>query len=632
MRSSLVVCPSDPQGRGADRLHGSDTACAPVAPGATPLRHRIGLRTVELVQQPAQPPAPGQPNGTSFYFLVNKVPIFAKGSNLIPLDVFSPRATAERARWLLGRAAAANMNMVRVWGGGRYLPDWFYDAADELGLMLWQEMIFACALYPRDAAFLSLVTTEVSQQVARLHSHASIVIWGGSNENEYAMQWYNESRADRDTYVADYAKLYLDTMRPAIVASDPSGRPFVDSSPSNELRSTEPYVKRWGDNPQAPSWGDTHYYNYDADCEDPTTYPLARFISEHGFQSFPSYESYAPVTDAARGDHSRDSWVLFYRQRHQNGNEQVEKMMGRHYRVPPANATSAAAATAAATASGAASGAASAHTIASRNQSTLFADYLWLTQLQQARCYETAFAQWRRQRSEPANTMGVLYWQLNDIWPGPSWSTIEFDGTPKLAHHAVARVFAPTLVSAVEAPPGMLSVHVTSDQTKAQEGTLTVELFAWADAPAKSLATRAIEASVPALTSKRVYVLSLEELLGGAQTTRNASFVRLRFGGVEAFHWLAPMKDALLPRASVRVVGTAVLAADTASVTLRADRTAAFVSLSSLHVAGAFGDGVFPLLAGEERNVSFTARTPPADAWASFRGGLRVRSLRDSYD
>ena len=224
-------------------------------------------------------------------------------------------------------------------------------------------------------------------------------------------------------YVADYAKLYADTIRPAIVAADADSRPFVDSSPSNGLLSVAPYVKRWGANPQAASWGDVHYYNYDADCEDPTTYPLARFISEHGFQSFPSYETYAPVT--APQDRSRDSWLLFYRQRHQDGNAQVERMMHRHFRVPAANATleTFAGASTDRDADGSGSGVVGSYaqgqgrTRSSRNQSRLFADYLWLTQLQQARCYETAFAQWRRQRSQPAQTMGILYWQLNDIWP-----------------------------------------------------------------------------------------------------------------------------------------------------------------------------------------------------------------------
>jgi beta-mannosidase len=129
-------------GRGSDAEEAS--ACVPTTAPMSSLRQRVGLRTVELVEEPALPPAEGLPSGTSFYFRVNGVPIFAKGSNLIPLDVFAPRETRERARWLLSLAAAANMNMVRVWGGGRYLPDWFYDVADELGIMIWQVSVVNC--------------------------------------------------------------------------------------------------------------------------------------------------------------------------------------------------------------------------------------------------------------------------------------------------------------------------------------------------------------------------------------------------------------------------------------------------------------------------------------------------------
>ena len=311
--------------------------------------------------------------------------MYAKGSNLIPLGVFEDRVTDEDIEWTLSQAVDANMNMVRVWGGGRYQPAAFYQLASELGLMVWQEMIFACALYPRDAAFLSLVSREVDEQVRRLATHPSIVIWGGNNENEGAMHWYTPSQtvAGRDIYLADYVKLYVDTIRPAVGAADPDGRPFVDSSPSSGLLSAEPYVKRWGD-VQAWSWGDVHYYNYDADCEDRTTYPQGRFVSEHGFQSFPSFRLYRNVT--APADWSRESSQLFYRQRHEHGNEQVLAMIGRHYAVPPANASDAA------------------------TQQQIFDDYLWLTQLQQARRYETAFGEWRgcarRRRTRWASSTG----------------------------------------------------------------------------------------------------------------------------------------------------------------------------------------------------------------------------------
>lgn len=291
-------------------------------------------------------------------------------------------------------------NMVRVWGGGTYQVDAFYDLADEKGLLIWQEMMFACALYPRDETFLTLIYDEISEQVTRLQSHPSIVIWGGNNEDESALTWYGPSSENANLYVADYVKLYLDTVKPAIEASDPSvvfaggsaGRAFVDSSPSNGLVSgtDETYVKRWN-NSGLIQYGDVHYYDYSADCEDWTTYPKARFISEHGFQSFPSFDTYKSVLEEQ--DMNRDSDLLAYRQRHEDGNDQLLNMIEKHFSVPAATSSD------------------------PTKQEELFDEYCWLTQVQQARCYETALTTWRRLKSIASiKTMGILYWQLNDIW------------------------------------------------------------------------------------------------------------------------------------------------------------------------------------------------------------------------
>lgn len=404
---------------------------------SAPLRRRVGLRRVELVQDAEPPPKSGAPNGTSFFFRLNGVPIFAKGANAIPSHVFaSAEASAAGVahwRWILRRAAAAHMNMVRVWGGGRYQPEAFYMACDEMGIMVWQEFVFACALYPRDRPFLELVRREVVEQTARLQTHSSVVIWGANNENEQALGWYEEARSNHDVYLVDEVKLYLDTVLPAVASADPDARPIVDSSPSNGVISSDPYVKRWG-TASSSSWGDIHYYNYFSDCEDPDSYPAARFVSEHGFQSFPSFSQYSRVMSPE--DWSRESPFAAFRMRHPDGNAQVLAMMRRHFRVPPASA--------------------GAGLAGNRSQARLFDDWLWLTQAQQARCYETAIHRWRRDRASNARTMGILYWQLNSIWQGPDWSTLEYDGTPRLAHHAVSRAFMPLLLSAtVKLPPSL---------------------------------------------------------------------------------------------------------------------------------------------------------------------------------
>lgn len=226
------------------------------------LKRSIGLRTIELIQEPVSDSKNKsvieenykvQP--TTFYFRINGEPIFIKGANCIPLDAFQSRITPKDREYLLTVAVESNMNMIRVWGGGIYQPDDFYDKADQLGIMIWQEFMFACALYPRDEVFLDSVALEVEQQVIRLSSHPSIIIWGGNNENEVALDWFQKARERRDMYVVDYNKLFIDTVLRILrkIDGDKGGlqRAFVDSSPSNGASppsSLDPdmYIKKWG--------------------------------------------------------------------------------------------------------------------------------------------------------------------------------------------------------------------------------------------------------------------------------------------------------------------------------------------------------------------------------------------------
>jgi len=378
----------------------------------------------------------------------------------------------------------------------------------------------------------------------------------------------------------------------------------------------------------AGAWGDVHYYNYQADCEDPSTYPAARFVSEHGFQSFPSFRVYSAAL--APEDWSRDSPLLHFRMRHPDGDAQLLEMIARHFHVPPAGVASAQ---------------------SDETQRALFDSYLYLTQLQQARCYETAFTTWRMMRSEAAQLMGLLYWQLNDIWQGPSWSTLEYDGTPKLAHHVLRRVFAPLLVSgrlhAAGSPAWRLEVSLSSDRTAPTAGVLTVEVVRW-DGEGAAVAARARAVAAPSATSA-AWGGSLSEAVASAGCDSISSswvggalqsalcYVRLRFDPEEAhveapddgFAWLAPFTFAVLPRAHIRVLQVVRLTASRARVVITSNATAAFVSIDSEAVPGAFNDGAFLLTRGSNRSLEFIAQEP--FELTTFEKGLRVRSLRDTY-
>jgi beta-mannosidase len=307
----------------------------------------IGFRSVEIVKEPIE-----DSPGLSFYFQINNIPIFLKGANWIPADSFESRVDAYVLSNLLIAAQEANMNVIRNWGGGyfeflsflfpsnfhffflTYFPiflsffffvqiegiyqhDEFYRIADQLGLMVWEEFMFACALYYPTEEFVNNVAEEVQFQVRRLKHHPSIIVWSGNNENEAAVaeNWYGTD--GNPIYTHDYAILYFETLQSNISIVDTS-RPFVSSSPSNGYENfTDPVAS----NPQSEYYGDVHYYNYAADCWNISTYPRPRFASEFGVQSFPSLLTLQEVSIPT--DWDWNSTFTAHRQHHQDGNDQV---------------------------------------------------------------------------------------------------------------------------------------------------------------------------------------------------------------------------------------------------------------------------------------------------------------------
>lgn len=416
---------------------------------STPYR-RVGLRKVEVVRDQLE-------DGETFFFRVNGVPIYAKGANMIIADILPTRATPERYRNLVHSAVAAHMNMIRVWGGGVYPPEDFYDLCDELGLMVWQEVMMACALYPRNDAFLHEIHEEVQFQMRRINWHPSVVIWGGNNEVETAMDgWFEQSKENPQLYVADYVKLFLDTVQQAVAKVD-SDFPFVDSSPSNGLLSEDPCVKRWGD-ASGSFYGDVHYYNYNADSFDEDTYPHARFVSEFGFQSLPTWKLYQKVTQAQDWDWT--SKMSEFRMRHPNGTLQLLDQAQRHFHITVNSSSNI-----------------QGHQ-AELPDPEVFRKWTYLTQLQQAITYETAIGLWRRLKGAPAHTMGVLYWQLNDVWLGASWSSMDFGGNWRLSHYSMKKVYAPLMLTVHhDKDTDKYSIWAVSDLNEEIQGNLTVELL-----------------------------------------------------------------------------------------------------------------------------------------------------------
>ncbi|KAL3278385.1 hypothetical protein HHI36_013713 [Cryptolaemus montrouzieri] len=394
---------------------------------------RIGFRTVELVQDVINI---GKKNvGNSFFFKVNGLPIFAKGSNAIPINILPEKSQDRKAiDTMLKTAKDCNINMLRVWGGGVYESDYYYRKADELGIMIWQDFMFACAMYPTRTNFLSNVKAEVRHQVRRLGSHPSIVLWAGNNENEAALtgNWYGTNK--KKIYNEDYITLYFKTIKPEYQRILKKGT-YIASSPTNGIKSEAD--GGISSDPYDPHYGDVHTYIYELDGFNPNIYPIPRFSSEYGFQSYPAFTTLEKCTKNA-SNLVIGSDFLKARQHHPLGDSQMELLISYQ-----------------------------------------------LDQIVQAVAIKTETEHYRKYRSiinddGSGYTMGALYWQLNDVWAAPTWSGIDVTGKWKMLQYFIRDVFAPVIIFGHLKPDRALEITVVSDRTITIENvTLSISVYNW---------------------------------------------------------------------------------------------------------------------------------------------------------
>ncbi|HEX7176318.1 MAG TPA: glycoside hydrolase family 2 protein [Pyrinomonadaceae bacterium] len=531
---------------------------------------RTGLRTLELRQRPDR-------WGKSFEFVVNGVPVFAKGGNWIPADSFPTRVTRERYRQLLTSARDANMNMLRVWGGGVYESDDFYELCDELGLMVWQDFMFACSMYPGDEAFLENVRAEAVDQVRRLRKYPSIVLWCGNNEVETAWHHWGWKQQLPAKLWDDYLKIFHDVL-PRVVAEHDSSRPYWPSSPSSNLE----------DDADSQKVGDVHYWGVWHAALPFAEYEKQhpRFMSEYGFQSFPLIETVSAYTEPA--DRDIQSPVMLAHQKHPRGNQLIREYMLREFAEP-----------------------------------TDFESFLYVSQVLQAEGIRVGTEHFRRIR--PRN-MGALYWQVNDCWPVASWSGIDYFGRWKALQHYARRFYGEVLVSPHE-EDGHVRVHVVSDRTRPASATLRVSLL---DFAGQVLFEKQVAVAVAPLSSEVYLSLPKEELLRGrdarkvflhCELSENGSALasnRLFFDAYKNLQLPAPRIDV-----HVRPKGRAL------RVSLRADSLARDVHLSAGRLEGVFADNFFDLLPGRAVEVEFRPRRPLGVG--ELRRSLKVRSLADAF-
>lgn len=575
---------------------------------------RVGFRTVELNQDHIDPG--NVTMGRHYRVIVNSVAMFMKGSNWIPAHVLPESVTPEYTRALLNAAADTHQNCIRVWGGGIYETDVFYEIADELGILIWHDLMFANGMYPVGETFLSSVEAEVKSQIRRLQHHSSILIWAGNNENEVALRknWYGTA-LNFDQYKADYVKLYVDTIKPVVEEVD-STRPYVVSSPSNGLQSElEGYI---ADNPYSNLYGDVHYYNYISDAWQGEPFPITRFASEYGYQSWPSFKSMSKVTE--EGDWARTSAMSYHRQHHQLGQEELSMQVGLHMVLAPEDGTP-----------------------------TTYRNYLYLTQVHQAVAVkaETEFyRRWMSSVNEEGEgyTSGALYWQLNNIWQGASWASIEYGGRWKMLHYYSKNFFAPVITS-LYMDVENIKVYVVSDLIEdIKNARLVITLHRYDQlGPVLSInktldvvgrtASRALNLNIWSDLDLDAHCQSgLHDQVDVCFLTSHLTLPDTSYLAPHNFYLLGKPKDASLLHAVIQV--SSVLGPDysvssnwTFTVTVSTDVVALFVWLET-DVPGTFSQNGF-IMAQPSFEVPFYAsqKTTVGELQAS----LTVISLTDTY-
>ena len=505
---------------------------------------RVGIRSFEMVQEPDEA-------GSSFYFKVNGMPFYAKGANYVPEEMVETWMQPDRTRALIEEAKKAHFNMLRVWGGGVYPSDDFFDACDELGILVWEDFMYAGTMYPYDEAFLENAQTEALEQVKRLASHPSLALWCGGNEiseGYYNWGWQQSlgwSEEDDRAVKAGYDRLFEEIL-PMVVDTYDGTRPYWPSSPS----------KGWG-RPESLTQGDVHYWGVWWGEQPYEVYrdKVGRFNSEYGYQSYSDLQTMKEVA----GDTVDDAFLAAH-QKHARGTQLINDFIERYYPRPKT-----------------------------------FEDVVYLSQLSQAYGMEIAIEAHRT--AKPYN-MGTLYWQLNDAWPVTSWSSIDYAGRPKAMQYKLKTLYAPVLLSLDHFGA---EVFVTSDLLRPLEGQLFVCVR---DFHGSRLFEQEVAVSLKANENKKYYVEGLQQAL--QKVDPRQVYVKLEL--VEENHpsyqrccFLVPPKDLQLPEPHFEFAFQRV--ANNMIITVTSDVFAKDVQVGCTGRHGNFSDNFFDLEPGWPHRV-----------------------------
>ncbi|MFK5857376.1 MAG: glycoside hydrolase family 2 TIM barrel-domain containing protein [Bacteroidota bacterium] len=539
----------------------------------------IGLRTVEVVQEVDS-------IGRSFYFKLNGHPVFMKGANYIPQDIFLGRVSDQDYENLIKSEVDANFNMLRVWGGGIYEKDIFYDLCDKYGILVWQDFMFACAMYPGNKEFVENVKEEAIQNVKRLRNHPSIALWCGDNEILSAWNRWgwkenllkNQGQDIVDTVWKAYDDVFHNILPNVVKELDPQ-RLYWSSSPS----------AGFGELENGKS-GDNHYWGVWWAKEPFSKYKeeIPRFMSEYGFQSFPELNSVKKY--AVEDDWDINSEVMKSHQRSSIGNVTIQEYMQRDYNDPMD-----------------------------------FPMFLYVNHVLQAEGIKTAI---EAHRLNMPHCMGSLYWQLNDCWPVASWSGIDYYGNWKAMHYFVKNAFNHILVIPEIDSISQLNVFIVSDNLKNIDAKLKLSVI---DFYGNKLFANESSIVINANSSSTYFNVSLDSIVN--KVNRGGVLLHAEVTDTydnslsENILYFSKVADLDLPKPNIQYTTKTSELGFTIGITTT--NLAKNIFLSVDEIEGRFSNNYFDLLPGESIEIEFiTAKSINLDV---FKNNLKVITIRDSY-
>ncbi|WP_321306864.1 glycosyl hydrolase 2 galactose-binding domain-containing protein [Marinifilum fragile] len=536
---------------------------------------RIGIRTVEVVREKDE-------KGTSFYFKVNGVPVFMKGANYIPNDIFPSRVSKEQLEKVIHTAKTSNMNMLRVWGGGYYEDDLFYDLCDEAGILVWQDFMFACAMYPGNQDFLDNIRLEARDNIKRLRNHPSIALWCGNNEILVAWNnwgWKRQAKEQGEEVSAKVWKAYADIFHevlPKAVEEYDSSRFYWSSSPSSGTGIKPDLIN-----------GDDHYWGVWWGKEPFETYAthIARFMSEYGFQSFPQMKSVRKYAEPE--DYDIYSEVMKSHQRSSIGNETIEYYMLKDYKKPKD-----------------------------------FESFLYVNHVLQAEGIK--FALEGHRRAMPY-CMGSLYWQINDCWPVASWSSTDYYQEWKALQYYVKKGFEPLLVSPY-AENDSIKLAVVNDHQKEIKAKLIMRVL---DFSGKEKWSEIKDVVIRKNSSEVFFAQELKSFLQNRKPEREMLLVELQMGEEVVARntlYFKPVKDLKLPKPNVEY--TIVKGEKSYEINISSDVLAKNVFLTLGDEDGFFSDNYFDVLAGESVNIKLETEL----SLEEIKKVIQLRTLDSTFE